>query len=158
MRALVIYESMYGNTHLIADAIAAGLAEADAAVETVPVGAATPDRLASAELVVVGGPTHIHGMSRASTRKAAVTVPERALAQGPRGTFVYVVDKDGLARMRQVTASQMVNQRWVIDSGVDDGDRVIVDGLPKVRPDQPVKAVEAPVAPAQQAPAAQAQS
>ncbi|WP_346770487.1 hypothetical protein [Pseudomonas sp. 273] len=60
--------------------------------------------------------------------------------------------------MRQVSASQMVNQRWVIDSGVDDGDRVIVDGLPKVRPDQPVKAVEAPAAPAQQAPAAQAQS
>ncbi|SDI37732.1 membrane fusion protein, multidrug efflux system [Pseudomonas delhiensis] len=92
------------------------------------------------------------------TRKAAVTVPERALAQGPRGTFVYVVDKDGFARVRQVSASQVVNQRWVIDSGVDDGDRVIVDGLPKVRPDQPVKAVEAPAAPAQQAPAAQAQS
>ena len=91
-------------------------------------------------------------------RKDVVTVPERALAQGPRGTFVYVVDKDGFARVRQVTTSQVVNQRWIVDSGVDDGDRVIVDGLPKVRPDQPVKAVEAPVAPAQQAPAAQAQS
>ena len=76
------------------------------------------------------------------TRKNAVTLPERALAQGPRGTFVYVVDKDGIARVRQVTTTQTVDGRWVIDSGVDAGDRVIVDGLIKVRPDQPVKAVE----------------
>ncbi|MDN6856293.1 efflux RND transporter periplasmic adaptor subunit [Pseudomonas sp. CAN2814] len=78
------------------------------------------------------------------TRKAAVTVPERALAQGPRGTFVYVVDKDGFARVRQVTTNQTVNGRWIIDAGVDDGDHVIVDGVLKVRPDQPVKASEAP--------------
>jgi len=76
------------------------------------------------------------------TRKSAVTVPERALAQGPRGTFVYVVDKDGFARVRQVTTNQTVNGRWIIDAGVDDGDHVIVEGIPKVRPDQPVKAVE----------------
>jgi len=76
------------------------------------------------------------------TRKNAVTLPERALAQGPRGTFVYVVDKDGFARVRQVTTSQTVNGRWVIEAGVDAGDRVIVDGLIKVRPDQPVKPVE----------------
>lgn len=78
------------------------------------------------------------------TRKDAVTVPERALAQGPRGTFVYVVDKDGFARVRQVTTNQTVNGRWIIDAGVDDGDHVIVEGIPKVRPDQPVKASEAP--------------
>lgn len=76
------------------------------------------------------------------TRKNAVTLPERALAQGPRGTFVYVVDKDGIARVRQVTTSQTVNGRWVIEAGVDAGDKVIVDGLIKVRPDQPVKPVE----------------
>ncbi|MNO65046.1 Efflux pump periplasmic linker BepD precursor [compost metagenome] len=78
------------------------------------------------------------------TRKDGITIPERALAQGPRGTFVYVVDKDGFARVRQVVAPLTVSGRWVIDSGVDAGDRVIVDGLPKVRPDQPVKIVETP--------------
>ncbi|MCY1436612.1 Efflux pump periplasmic linker BepD [compost metagenome] len=78
------------------------------------------------------------------TRKDGITIPERALAQGPRGTFVYVVDKDGFARVRQVAAPLMVGGRWVVDSGIDAGDRVIVDGLPKVRPDQPVKIVETP--------------
>jgi flavodoxin-like protein len=70
MRALVIYESMYGNTHQIAEAISAGLAGAfDVAV--VPVAEADQAALAGADLVVVGGPTHVHGMARPSTRQAA---------------------------------------------------------------------------------------
>ncbi|WP_342243821.1 efflux RND transporter periplasmic adaptor subunit [Pseudomonas sp. OTU5201] len=84
------------------------------------------------------------------TRPQAITLPERALAQGPRGTFVYVVDKDGMARVRQVKTGDTSDGRWVIESGVTAGDRVIVEGLPKVRPDSPVKAVEASKAPADQ--------
>lgn len=71
MRAVVIYESMYGNTHLIADAIGAGLGEAGE-VSVIPVAEATAEFLAGADLVVVGGPTHVHGMSRENTRAAAV--------------------------------------------------------------------------------------
>ncbi|HJY59875.1 MAG TPA: flavodoxin domain-containing protein [Streptosporangiaceae bacterium] len=71
MRAVVVYESMYGNTHLVADAIGAGLSTA-LNVSVVPVSQASQAVLADANLVVVGGPTHVHGMSRAATRKAAV--------------------------------------------------------------------------------------
>lgn len=80
------------------------------------------------------------------TRPDTVTVPERAVSQGPRGTFVYVVDEQGVARVRQVSTGRTANGRWVIESGVDAGDRVIVEGLPKVRPDTPVKIAETPVA------------
>ncbi|MET1080600.1 MAG: efflux RND transporter periplasmic adaptor subunit [Pseudomonas sp.] len=73
----------------------------------------------------------------------AVTLPERAVAQGPKGTFVYVVDGQGIARVRPVTVGQTAHGRWVIESGVGAGDRVIVEGLPKVRPDTPVNASEA---------------
>ena len=76
MRAVVVYESMYGNTHLIADAIGAGL-EAAFDVRVVPVSHAGPEVIADADLVVVGGPTHVHGMSRASTRKAAVQAADK---------------------------------------------------------------------------------
>jgi hypothetical protein len=72
MRALVVYESMYGNTHLIAEAVGAGLRENGDDVTVVPVDDATPDVVAAADLLVVGGPTHVHGMTRSSTRKAAV--------------------------------------------------------------------------------------
>ena len=96
MRAVVVYESMYGNTHLIAEAIGAGLRTAFD-VRVVPVSQAQPEVIADADLVVVGGPTHAHGMSRASTRKAAVqaadkpvgglTVEPDALGPGLRDWF-----------------------------------------------------------------------
>jgi membrane fusion protein (multidrug efflux system) len=83
------------------------------------------------------------------TRPDAITVPERAVAQGPRGTFVYVVDEQGIARMRQVGTGDTAGGRWLITSGVSEGDRVVVDGLAKVRPDSPVQVEEAKAAPAQ---------
>src|SRR5438105_1293620 len=77
MRAVVIYESMYGNTHLIADAIGNGLRTAGSEVTVVPVSDAHDDLLEAADLVVVGGPTHAHGMSRPRTREAAVDARNR---------------------------------------------------------------------------------
>jgi len=72
MRAVVVYESMYGNTHLIADAIADGLRPV-IDVEVTSVAEATSAAVAGADVVVVGGPTHAHGMSRAATREGAIT-------------------------------------------------------------------------------------
>lgn len=71
MRGVVVYESMYGNTHLVADAIAQGLALSGGVV-VLPVDRVDPELLDWADLVVVGGPTHAHGMSRTSTRSAAL--------------------------------------------------------------------------------------
>jgi hypothetical protein len=76
MRAVVVYESMYGNTHLVADAIGTGL-EAAFEVWVVPVSQADPAVLDGAGLVVVGGPTHVHGMSREATRKAAAEAADK---------------------------------------------------------------------------------
>jgi hypothetical protein len=76
VKALVIYESMYGNTHLIAEAIAEGLRTyADTALA--PVDKVDEALVGDLDLIVVGGPTHAHGMSRASTRKGAVTAAEK---------------------------------------------------------------------------------
>jgi hypothetical protein len=69
MRALVIYESMYGNTHAVADAIAEGLGSE---VEVWPAhdAGSVP---ADVDFLVVGGPTHMHGLSTALSRKMAVS-------------------------------------------------------------------------------------
>jgi flavodoxin len=67
MRAGVVYESMYGSTHQVAGAIGAGLGTAFE-VSVIPVSQAGPQVLAGTDLVVVGGPTRAHGMSRAGTR------------------------------------------------------------------------------------------
>jgi len=76
MKAVIVYESMYGNTHLVADAIADGL-RPEAEVVVVPVDQATGDFLASFDLVVVGGPTHVHSLSRANTREAAIAAARK---------------------------------------------------------------------------------
>jgi hypothetical protein len=70
MRAAIVYESMFGSTKKVAKAIAEGLAD-HAEVSVVPVTSADAHILDGADLVVVGGPTHTHGMSRPSTRKMA---------------------------------------------------------------------------------------
>ena len=70
-KVVVVYESMYGNTHLIAEAIGKGFGQATTAeIVVVPV-AEAEQQLDRADLIVVGGPTHTHGMSRATTRQAA---------------------------------------------------------------------------------------
>lgn len=71
MRAIVVYESMYGNTHRAAEAVGEGL-RGVADTEVFSVHDAPPSLLAEADLVVVGGPTHAHGMSHESTRTSAV--------------------------------------------------------------------------------------
>jgi Flavodoxin domain len=75
MRALVVYESMYGNTHRIADAIARGLRSAYA-VQVVSVAGARFEHVGRYDLIVAGGPTHAHGMSRPDTREAAISAPQ----------------------------------------------------------------------------------
>ena len=71
MRVLIVYESMYGNTRTVAERIGAGLGP-DLDVDVVPVADATAERVAGADLLVVGGPTHVHGLSWPRTRRAAV--------------------------------------------------------------------------------------
>jgi hypothetical protein len=77
MKALVIYESMYGNTREIAEAIAAGIG-VTADVQLVTTTEALDALTENPGLVVMGGPTHGHGMSRVSTRQAAITDGDKA--------------------------------------------------------------------------------
>ena len=89
MRALVVYESMYGNTRVVAASIADGLRD-KCEVTLVPVGAAWAGLVVAADLLVVGGPTHMHGLSSAGSRQAA------AKAAGERASHLSLdPDADG---------------------------------------------------------------
>jgi flavodoxin-like protein len=77
VRALVVYESMYGNTHVIAGNIADGL-RGDYEVTLVPVAEATWDLVSDADLLVAGAPTHMHGLSSRSTRRMAAQAAAKA--------------------------------------------------------------------------------
>lgn len=105
MKAVIIYESMFGNTRAVADAIAEGLRPGNEAV-VVPVAQARPEVLNGADLVVVGGPTHVHAMSRAGTRKGAAEMAGKpgsglTLEPGAAGPGL----RDWFADLGQVTAA-----------------------------------------------------
>jgi hypothetical protein len=89
MRALVVYESMYGNTHAVATDIAAGLRSTHE-VTLVPVNRATRELVASADLIVAGGPTHMHGMSTVTSRRMAAQT-----ASKPGSGLAMDADADG---------------------------------------------------------------
>ena len=76
MRVLVVFESMYGNTHVVADHISEGLG-VDHDVVTASVGDALDIVLDDFDLVVLGGPTHAHGMSTWASRKSAREAAEK---------------------------------------------------------------------------------
>lgn len=71
-RAVVVHESLFGNTAAVAEAVAVGLRLQGFEVTTTEVGDARADTALAADLLVVGAPTHAFSLSRASTRADAV--------------------------------------------------------------------------------------
>lgn len=76
---------------------------------------------------------------RGATQPNAVTVPQRAVLEGPQGKFVYVVDEKGAAQPRPVRVGEWAGNDWVISEGLKPGDKVIVDGVMRLAPGAPVR-------------------
>jgi hypothetical protein len=90
MKVVIVYESMFGATRAVAEAIAEGLRSAASVgslnVTVVNVNQADATIVTGLDLLVVGAPTHVHGMSRPETRAEAVKWaddPERTLTLEP---------------------------------------------------------------------------
>jgi membrane fusion protein (multidrug efflux system) len=73
---------------------------------------------------------------------AALLVPQAGVTRNPRGqAIVLVVGGDGLANERVVQVDRVIDNQWVVSAGLEAGERVIVEGVQKARPGQPVRAV-----------------
>lgn len=81
MKALVVYESLYGNTAVIGEAIAASLREHGLEVDARLLSKVSTDETAAFDLLVVGGPTHTHGMSKPNTRRTAADDNDNTFAE-----------------------------------------------------------------------------
>ncbi|WP_197338638.1 efflux RND transporter periplasmic adaptor subunit [Ralstonia solanacearum] len=71
----------------------------------------------------------------------AITVPQQAVSRGADGSTVMTVNAEGKVAPRKVQADRAVGTEWIVSSGLQAGDKVIVDGLQKVQPGAPVKPV-----------------
>lgn len=75
-------------------------------------------------------------------RTDAILIPQRAVQQGPNGSFVYVVDGQNKAELRPIQASTWHGKRWLIEDGLQAGERVIVEGFHRVNPGVQVEAIQ----------------
>ncbi len=89
----------------------------------------------------------IHG----AVRPNAVLVPQRAVQQGAKGHFVWVV-KDAKAEQRPVTVGEWNGDDWFINDGLRAGEEVVVDGGLTLQPGAPVNAKPASAKGAEKAP------
>lgn len=80
----------------------------------------------------------LHG----AMRPGATVVPQRAVLEGPKGKFVYVVSAESKAEPRPVEVGDWTGDGWIINEGLKASDRVIVDGVMKLAPGAPVQVAE----------------
>jgi membrane fusion protein (multidrug efflux system) len=78
----------------------------------------------------------------------AILVPQKAVSAVQSVDTVYVLKPDGTVESRQVKTGTRVDTLWVIESGLRPDDRVVVEGLQKIRPGMKVNATEVPAEPA----------
>jgi membrane fusion protein (multidrug efflux system) len=74
-----------------------------------------------------------------AVRPNAILVPQRAVLQGAKSHFVWVVDNDSKAHQRVVEVGEWHGDDWFITAGLQPGERVVVDGAIRVVADTPLK-------------------
>lgn len=112
MRALVVYESMFGNTETIARAVAAGVGERYD-VTVAEVGSAPRSVPEGTDLLVVGGPTHAFGLSRPGTRAdAAEQLGERRPVSRGSGLREWLAEVPPAAGLPAATFDTHIDKRF----------------------------------------------
>ena len=92
---------------------------------------------------------YVRAMVAEGVRANAVLAPQQGITRDPKGNAnAMLVDKEGKVETRSVKVSQAIGDKWLIEEGLAAGDRVIVEGLQKIRPGMPVQAAEAGATPA----------
>jgi membrane fusion protein (multidrug efflux system) len=81
---------------------------------------------------------YVRARLKGAIRPKAILVPQRAVQQGSRGHFVWVVGKDDKAEQRPVVVGGWRGNYWFISEGLRSGDQVVVDGGLTLRPGMPV--------------------
>ncbi len=90
---------------------------------------------------------YVRAVLEAGIRENALLVPQRAVTRDPRGKATALfVNGDSKIEQRIIEVNRTIGDAWLVDKGAKEGDRIVVDGLQKVRVGQVVKAVDMPTA------------
>ncbi len=92
---------------------------------------------------------------RGYIRNDAILIPQRAVQQGPSGSFVFVIGQDNKAELRAIRASMWRGKEWLIEEGLQAGERVVVEGFFRILPGVQVTAIPSQAEKVAQPPAAE---
>lgn len=84
---------------------------------------------------------YVRGQLEQAINENAITIPKQAVQRSTEGSTVFVINQDNVAEVRRVQTGASYQEKWVVLDGLKVGDRVIVEGLQKVRPGFPVTPV-----------------
>lgn len=77
---------------------------------------------------------YVNARLQLGTHANALTVPAPAVQRGQNGTYAYVIDDSGIARLQPIHVVQIQDGVAIVDKGLTDGQRVVVDGQYKLKP------------------------
>ncbi|NUU03174.1 efflux RND transporter periplasmic adaptor subunit [Herbaspirillum robiniae] len=86
--------------------------------------------------------TYVRTKIEQAVDEQALVIPQQAVMRDASGSVVFVVNADNKVEARPVKTGSALNNSWQVTDGLKDGDRVIVEGLQKVKPGAPVKPVQ----------------
>jgi len=84
----------------------------------------------------------VRGVAKEGVNEQAILIPQQAVSRDPKGNpLALIVDAESKVQQRMLTVDRAIDDKWLVTSGLAPGDRVIVEGLQKVRPGASVKEV-----------------
>ncbi len=86
----------------------------------------------------------VRAVIREGVKENAILIPQQAVARDPKGTpLVMILGQDGKVVQKAISIDRAIEDQWLISGGLAPGERLIVEGLQKVRPGAQAKAVSA---------------
>jgi len=84
----------------------------------------------------------VRALVKEGVSEHALLIPQQAVLRDPKGNpLVLIVDAEGKVQQRMLKLDRAMGDKWLVSAGLQEGDRVIVEGIQRVRPGAPVKAV-----------------
>jgi membrane fusion protein (multidrug efflux system) len=84
----------------------------------------------------------VRAVVKEGTNEQAILVPQQAVSRDPKGNpIALIVDAEGKIRQRRLILDRAIGDKWLVSSGLASGDRVVVEGMQKVRPGASVKVI-----------------
>lgn len=87
----------------------------------------------------------VHALAKGASRPDAILVPQKAVLEGARSHFVWVINGEGKPEQRVVEVGEWQGDNWFISKGLRAGERIVVDGALRVTPGGSLKINDAPV-------------